>query len=101
MYDTSKVWAGVLKGLRENNEIVLLGICADLKDIEFSNNYITITVNDQARYGMLSKHKDILNKYANGDDVIQIHMNTKKKEKNETIYKLKELFGENLQIVDK
>jgi len=94
MFDTSQIWALVLKKLRENNESVLLAVCSDL-DLEFTSNDIIITAHNETVFAMLKKHLPTLNKYAGGD-YIQVHKPAKKN--NETIRKLKELFGEKLTV---
>jgi len=98
MFDTSEVWAKVLKGLRENNESVLFGACSDLRDIEFTGNEIIIHAHNESVYGILKKHLSTLNKYAGGQ-YIDLQRGKQENSKQQTIEKLRELFGEKLQII--
>jgi len=97
MFDTSEVWAKVLKGLRENGESVLFGACSDLRDIEFTTDFVIITVYNESVYAILKKHLTTLNKYAGGA-YIELHLAKKDIDKTRTIEKLKELFGDKLKI---
>ena len=96
MFDTSKVWANVLKGLRESGDIVLHAMCAGLA-VDFCNDFVTITVTDSGRHALLSKHLATLNKFAGGD-YIRIELNLRANEKSEKIERLKELFGDKVNI---
>ena len=98
MFDTSEVWARVLKGLRENNESVLFGACSDLRDIEFTGNEIIIHAHNESVYGILKKHLGTLNKYAGGQ-YIDLQLAKKDAYKTQVIENLKELFGDKLQVV--
>ena len=99
MFDTSLVWAQVLKKLRDNNEHALHGACADLRDIEFTADYVIITAHNQTVYTILKKHLDLLNKYAGGE-YIQLWLAKKEANKKKTIEQLQEIFGDKL-IVEK
>jgi len=97
MFDTSEVWAKVLKSLRENAESVLFGACSDLHDIEFTSNEIIIHAHNESVYGILKKHLAALNKYAGGE-YIDLQLAKKDTYKTQTIENLKKLFGDKLKI---
>ena len=97
MIDSSARWAQVLKRMRENKEDFLIGACSDLRDIKFTNDLIIINAQNQTVYSILKKHNSVLNKYAGGD-YIQILLEDNKN-RQETIRKLKSLFGEKLTVV--
>ena len=97
MFDTSMVWALVLKKLRENNESALFGACSDLRDIEFTTNDIIIYAHNETVYAILTKHLGTLNKYAGGQ-YITINLAKRDASRRQTIERLKEIFGEKLKV---
>lgn len=97
MFDTSVIWANVLKKLRENNEIVLMTVCSDLSDIEFTNDNIIINTNNETTYSMLNKYLKTLNNYAGGD-IININLYKKQKANTQYIEKLTKMFGKKIKV---
>ena len=100
MFDTSEVWAKVLKSLRENGESVLFGACSDLGDIEFTSDCVIITAHNESVYAILKKHLPTLNKYAGGP-YIDLKLAKKDTYKTDVIEKLKELFGDKLKVEER
>jgi len=87
----------VLKHLREGQDASLHSLISNIKDIEFTSDYINISTQDLAKYNILTKNIEGLNKIAGGD-IIRIYLNEKKSESNKTVDRLKELFGDKLKI---
>ena len=93
MFDTSSIWAGVLKKLRENKEHLLLGACSDL-DVAFTTDDIFVTTHNDTMHAILAKNLLTLNKYAGGE-YISLRQ-TQKSAPNTNTEKLKEMFGDKL-----
>lgn len=95
--DMQKIWARVLKLLRENNEYVLHTACQELNNIEFSNQQIIINCHDTAMFSLFTKYLPLLIKYAGSDCIVvkQINGNKTKHNKSDT---LKKLFNEKVKL---
>lgn len=98
LFDSSKVWGGVLKKLRESGDTVLYSAVAESVDVEFCSDGIQLHCNDEAMFRLLLKYEEKLNKLAGGD-YITVKQTKKQHEKSEVTDALKKLFGEKIRTV--
>ena len=97
MFDTSEIWAKVLKACRENHEKVLFSVCGDICDVEFTRDFVVVTAPNDTAFMILKKYQTTLVKYAGGG-YIKIDPPVKVQSRAGTIEKLKELFGDKLVV---
>jgi hypothetical protein len=97
MPDMSKVWARVLKGLRETGEAVLLAACMEINDIEFTDCEIHVYCKNKALYELFRKYTKELTKHA-GADCLRFYEPRVQKHDQKKIEALKKIFGDELKI---
>ena len=95
--ETQKIWAKVLKCLRENNEQMLLSVVSNLQII-FTHETITIFAQNKSTFDILTKYKDILDLYSGNKNIINIKMFKQSKEQISIEKKLINFFGDKLEI---
>lgn len=95
------VWVKILRGLREEKKFALFGLLSNLDDVAFSNSRICLLAHNEGEKSMLKQHLCALQKLA-GDDVeieIQDVAQAVKKGNDDFVVRLKELFGDKVEIV--
>lgn len=95
--DMSRAWGQVIRGLRENGEIIIHAACLDLNTVEYTQDTIEITCKDDVTYNILKKNIEKLEKHA-GKGCINIHKQKKQTPEKDVISGLKEIFGDKLTI---
>ena len=98
LYDSSKTWGTVIKGLRERGEVMLHAACTDLRDIEFTAEGINVYCREPSTFALLTKHKKTFDELA-GIDVVNIISVDRDTNTRETIEHLKQLFGDKLKVI--
>ena len=96
MFDTSVIWARVLRILRDNDESILHSACSNI-DVEFTNDEIILTTASETVVQVLQRYHGKLNEYAGGQ-YIKINLGGRTKNRREVVEKLREIFGEKLKV---
>ena len=100
LFDPSKLWGSVLKGLRERGEVMLHAACADMRDVEFTGEGINVYCREDAVFKLFDKKRKLFDELA-GVGVIEIRHTSTDKDTEDKITHLKELFGEKLKVMVK
>ena len=90
---TSRLWANVLKRVRESGDEILLSILSNLF-VTYTTEAIILTAPNKGIYEILEKNRDKL-----GCDLIQIKLKKPDDKDLTTEQKLVNLFGEKLELL--
>ena len=96
----TSVWVKILRSLRETKNFALFGLLSSLDDVEFFDGKILIHTHNAAEKLLISQHLPALQNLA-GDTVLTLQDDTVTVQANnyDTIARLKELFGDKVEIV--
>ena len=100
-HNLENIWAKILRGVRESKNFALFGLLSTLNDVEFVDGQICLHTHNDAEKNMLKQHLETLKNLAGTevvlvlqDDTIIVHDNQA-----EIITRLKDLFGDKVEIV--
>ena len=89
-----RAWGTTLRNLRESGETLLHAACANLPLVDFTEDTIEITCNDDATFKLLTKHRALLGPHVN----IHRQKPNATLNKDELIAALQEIFCEKLIV---
>jgi hypothetical protein len=93
-----KVWAKVLKGLRESGYNSLFALAMSIDDISFTNFNIILNVNNNVEFNILEKNSKLFQKLAGGDFILLVPKKKDDTIDNEFVGILQNLFGDRLKV---
>ena len=95
------IWAKILRTLRTNKNFALFGLLSTMNDVEFIDEKIIIHLHNDSEKTMIKQHISELRELSGEqnilylkDDTVEVH-----DENRDYIAKLKELFGDKVEIV--
>ena len=95
------VWAKILRTLRTNKNFGLFGLLSTMNDVDFHDDQIVVHVHDETEKSMLKQHLPQLQELAEAgvtvtwqDDTVAVY-----DENRDYITRLKDLFGDKVEIV--
>ena len=100
-HELEGVWANILRTLRTDNNFSLFGLLATMNDVEFSDQNIILHMHNETEKNMLKQHLSTLQNIAgtNVNFVLQDNTTVVYDENRDYIARLKELFGDKVEIV--
>lgn len=95
------VWVKILRALREQKNFALFGLLSNMDDVEFAEDKIVLHAHNEGEKSMLKKHLATLQKLAESEVQITVQDQTNfvQEEHDEYVTRLKELFGDKVEIV--
>ena len=95
------VWVKILRALRTEKNFALFGLLSNMDDVEFTNDQIILHTHNEAEKNKLKNHLPTLQTLAGSEaEVIVQNVGTVVKNDNaEFVSRLKELFGDKVEIV--
>lgn len=95
------VWAKILRGVRDSKNFSLFGLLGTLNDVEFTDTKIILHTHNEAEKNILKQQLNNLQSMA-GDEVtitLQDESTIERNDDRDVIARLKELFGDKVEIV--
>ncbi len=94
------VWANILRTLRTEKNFALFGLLSTMNDVEFKDGKICLHTHNDAEKSMIHHHLAALQTMAGGDMIaLQDDTVTIQADNRDTIARLKDLFGDKIEIV--
>ena len=90
--ETRKIWAGILKKLRESGESAVFAAVSNLP-VVFTHESITLITTNKAVFDLLDKNQSVF-----GSELVRIKLKNKEKQDSSIEQKLINLFGDKLEI---
>jgi predicted nucleotidyltransferase len=99
--DLEAIWAKILRTLRTEKNFALFGLLATMNDVAFSDGKITVHLHNEAEKAMLKQHFSVLQDLAGAEVTIVLQDDTTavQDENRDYIARLKDLFGDKVEIV--
>ena len=95
------VWAKILRTLRENQNFALFGLLSNMDDVSFAEGQIILHAHNEAERNMLKKHLPTLQDLVGTEAKLSVQDQTEVvyDEHAEYVTRLKDLFGDKVEIV--
>lgn len=95
------IWAKILRTLRTDKNFALFGLLATMNDVNFNDEKITIHMHNASEKAMLKQHLPTLQTLAGADTILTLQDDTAivYDENRDYVARLKELFGDKVEIV--
>lgn len=94
------VWATILRTLRTDKNFALFGLLSTMNDVAFQDGKICLHTHNDAEKAMLKHHLPTLQKLAGETQItLQDDTVTIQADNRDTIARLKDLFGDKVEIV--
>lgn len=95
------VWVKILRGLREAKNFALFGLLSNMDDVEFDADKIILHAHNESEKNMVKNHLATLKDLAGAEVqiAVQDHTNIVQDENADYVTRLKELFGDKVEIV--
>ena len=95
------VWVKILRALREEKNFALFGLLSNLDDVAFANGQIILPTHNEAEKNMLKNHLPTLQNLAGelAQITLQDYSNVMQDDSAEFVTRLKDLFGDKVEIV--
>ena len=95
------VWVKILRTLRAEKNFALFGLLSNMDDVAFANGEIWLPAHNESEKSMLKHHLATLQELAGHEAQIQIKDATQTEQimNDEFVTRLKELFGDKVEIV--
>lgn len=100
-HELEGIWVKVLRALREGKNFGLFGLLSTMNDVDFVDDKIIVHVHNDAEKTMLQQHLTMLQELAGGEVTITLQDDTVVvyDENRDYIARLKDLFGDKVEIV--
>lgn len=94
-------WVKILQTLRAEKNFALFGLLSNMDDVVFQDNKIVLRIHNEAEKNVIKNHLAIIQKIAGENVILELQdcINVVEEKNDEYVTRLKELFGDKVEIV--